>query len=329
MPFRSRPRKLKMCTHKQLALAMARQTKITYELLDHWISLGRGFGWGESYKSWMRLDRRNASPVSTQVRHEVPPFVRKGHYFCQSEFLIALAVSWMGGSSREQVPMFPWTSTHPMLELHKELDLRLAFVEGMLDICHRLGIDHGVFVGTTIPYVWTIDLLCIGPYHTVDHPQFAGVSVKPVEADRFLDLDPICREAEKLAAEHQWHLSANLRYRITDRTAYPGPFLANLQALKSAALQPAEEADRRVLNDFLQKRGPDLQSMSAAEWCSVLRADFGAREVLAWQLAKYCIWHQLVDWDLSKPLEFERLPPAGGRVLRAHLARDLFGEASS
>jgi len=297
---------------------MARHPKVTQDLLNAWVSEGRGFGWAETYKSWMRLNRRNASPVSTQVSGYVPPFVRECHFFCRSEFLIAILFAWLGAWFREQFPIWPWPHPHPLTGINPNLDPSLQFSEGMQAICRDVGIDHGYFIGTRVLYVWTLDLV-VSWTPLVDVNTTVVVSIKPIEADRFKDPDPLCRELEKLEAERRYAGAMCLPYFVLDRTRFPGPLLGQLEWLSSAAYPLTRPYDVRVMNEFLQQHGPALGQDAPANWISRLQVDYRASKELSDYVVQHCLWHQIVDCDLGQRINMLGLPIPGGRKLRQRL----------
>jgi len=304
---------------------VARGQRITDDLLRSWIASGRGFGWFEGYQSWLRLNRRNASPFSTQMSGGVPPFRRMCHFWCRSEFLIAILLAWLGAWVREQVPIWPWRHPHPLSALSQDLDPLLPYCIGMEAICADAGIDHGRFIGTSIPYIWTIDIVATWPWFTPDEWASIIVSVKPVEADRFKDPDPICREVEKLEAERRYGLGAELPYFVCDRTLFPGPLLGNLEFIHKAAILPPEPAAAGVLKEFLQRHGSALQTEPPLHWSQLLQIDYRATEALATHIIHHCLWHQYIDSDLTLPLNLAVLPVPRGRAIQRALRAQFLG----
>jgi hypothetical protein len=54
--------------------------------------------------------------------------------------------------------MWPYEHPHPA----QHLDHGQRTAQGLIDIAKHLGIEHGCFVGTTVPYIGSIDLMLNG-----------------------------------------------------------------------------------------------------------------------------------------------------------------------
>lgn len=307
---------------------MARGPRITWERLADWIGAGYGQGFGEHYQPFIRLHRWNPSPVSFQHIGLIAPYRRQRHFFSHSEYLLAVLFSWLGAQVREQFPAWPFPHAHPNFGLDPGQDSRLPWSQGLLDICREAGVAPGVYPGTDVLYIWTLDLVLTLP------PPFSGtaacvlVSVKPIEAEEYVVIDPLSRGVEKLEVERRYAVSLGSRYFIGDRTRYPGDLLGQLDWLKGAAFPPTNDHTRALLCAFLDQQGHALQDDAPSEWVRRLQMDFNATKQEADYLVQHCIWHQHIDCDLSYPLDMERLPRPGGRNLRAALLNGLTGGAS-
>jgi len=297
-------------------LTVARAPKVTQERINAAIAQGFGRGHGEHYKAFLQIKRWNPSPVSTQVRMPVPPFTRPCHFFSLSEWLLALLFAWIGAFVREQFPLWAMRHPHPCYGLNKDLDSTLPWSPGMLEICRGLNIPHGTFVGTKVLYVWTIDLMLTIPW-SKGGTGACMVSVKPLESERYLYIDPLDRGPEKLEAEWRYAADLGIPYFVGDRTLYPGDLLGQLDALASAARLPRSDRRWTLLQRFLDRHATDLQKYPLADWVSLLQKDFGAGKPDADYLIQHCLWHQIIDADLSRHLNYRRCPTPGGRALRA------------
>lgn len=303
---------------------MARAPKITWNRLDELIQAGHGTGHGNNYKSMWEIKRWNPSPMSVQVRKPVPPYPRVCHFFSRSEWLLSLLFSWLGALIHEQFPLWPWPHPHPQYGLNADLDARLPWSPGMEAVCASMGIKHGNFPGTSIPYIWTIDLLLTIPWAAGDLPACCLVSVKPLESERYLYIDPLDRGPEKLEGERKYARSLNTPYFIGDRSLFPGDLFGQLELLASAATLPRTNRWWPTFQRFLDRHETELSKYPPAEWIQRLQTDFGAAKNQADYLIHHCIWNQIIDLDVSLHMDFNKCPIPGGRRLKADLRKSIW-----
>lgn len=303
---------------------MARAPRVTWQGLDDAIDAGHGNGHGEYYKSMLEIKRWNPSPISVQVRKALPPYARVCNFFSRSEWLLALIFAWLGALIREQFPLWPWSHPHPGYGLNDDCDKDLPWSIGMEAICKSIGIKHGTFPGTRITYIWTIDLALTIPWAKGPVPGCCLVSVKPLESERYLYVDPLDRGPEKLEGERQYAIAMNLPYFIGDRSLYPGSLLGQLEFLHGAAMLPESNRWWPTLQRFRDRHEPNLAAYPPAEWIRRLQMDFGATKPQADYLIQHCLWTQIIDADLSRYLDFNQCPKPGGRSLRAELRKSIW-----
>lgn len=302
---------------------MARKPKVSWDKINHQIAAGAGTGFGESYRPLLEIKRWNPSPISVQVVKAIPPFKRRCHFFSHSEWYLALLFAWLGAYLREQYPAWPWPHPHPEYSRLPEVDAGLPYSVGMEAICRDAGISHGVYPGTSIPYIWSIDLCLFLPWVNDVTRSTCLVSVKPLEHERYQYIDPLDRGPEKLEAERRFANQLGASYFVGDRSLYPGPLFAQLEDLADGALLPQHHRWSTTLNRFLDKHGADLAATSLDEIRERLIKDFQASPAEATFLKKHLLWHQLVDCDLSLPIRESRPVRSGGRALRATLRQSL------
>jgi len=306
---------------------MARAPHITEDYLKKLIYGGAGMGHGEDYRPFLQVRRWNPSPVSTQVvgGSSVPPFRRQGHFFSLSEWLLALLYAWAGCWVREQFPIWPWAHLHPLAGYGKP-SLGLPSSNGLWALCRESGIDHGYFLGTRIPYFWTIDL-CL-TLSWIEDPARACtfISVKPLEDERYLYVDPLDRSAEKLEIERRYAGSMGIYYFLGDRSLYPGVLLANLDWLHKTAAIPIGHPWQAVLNAYLDQHGHAMAEEPPLAWRARLHQDFGVAIDAAEFIVHHCLWNQYVDADLSITLDLSRTVQPGGRSLLAAVRASLQGD---
>ena len=305
---------------------MGRRPRVNWERVRAAIQAGSGTGHGNDYKPFLEIRRWNASPVSTQGRKALPPYPRICHFLSHSEWFLALVFSWLGALVREQFPIWPWRHPHPLAGLRVELDGELPWSIGMEGVCRSAGIRHGTFPGTSIPYIWTIDLALTIPWSTVGIPGCCFVSIKPLESERYLYVDPIDRGPEKLEGERRYAESLGIPYVVGDRTRYPGDMLGQLELLASTAALPKTSRRWPILQQFLEHHGHELQNYPPVEWMLRLQRDFGAKRAEADYLVQHCIWHQVIDLDVSRFMDFEKCPIPGGRRLKEELRKSIWEE---
>ncbi len=303
---------------------MSRAPKVTLPLIKEWIAEGIGQGHGSQYKTAMPIRRCNPSGVSVQVVGGVPPYFRRGAFYSRNEWLVGQALAWAGTEPREQFPIWPWEHPHSLVGLVSDLDPYLPRSEGMLSICKDMGIDHGVFIGTGIPYIWTMDFSLV--LRTPNDEYRCGfVSVKPIKEDRFHNPEPSDRVLEKLEAERRYALALGVPYRVTGASEFPGELLTQLEWLRGAAVLPHGDQRNKFLQEFLDRFVAEAQTCPPEEWIRWLQVDLGASGEQALSLCHHIIWHQYVDFDLTKVINFSYVPQPGGRALKHYIQEYFLG----
>ncbi len=304
---------------------MARAPKVTWDRVEALVKSGHGTGFGENYAALLQIKRWNPSPMSVQVLKSVPPFKRKCHFFSLSEWYLALLFSWIGAHVREQFPMWPWQHQHPEYDRNPEIDVMLPWSAGMQSVCRDMGIKHGFFVGTDIPYVWSMDLCLHLPWVKTHAKACCLVSVKPLESERYLYIDPLDRGPEKLEAERRYAEALGVPYFVGDRSLYPGPLFSQLEYLADAAVLPRNHPWFITLGHFLSKYGNDIFSYPLEDVRERLRVDFSATTEQSTFLLNHMLWNQIVDCDLSLPIKTSMPPRSGGRKLQEVLRASIQG----
>ncbi|HQN65051.1 MAG TPA: hypothetical protein PLP44_05200 [Methylophilus sp.] len=300
--------------------------KVTWESVRTAIEGGLGVGFGENYKPALSIKRWNASPVSVQVLKALPNFNRQCHFFSHSEWLLALLFSWVGCHIREQFPLWPWPSNHPEFSRFPELDYQLTSSIGMLEICKDTGIKHGNFIGTNIPYIWSIDLCAFMPWIDDIKRSTCFISVKPLMTEQYLYVDPFNRGVEKLEGERRYAQQLGINYFVGDRSLFPGPIFSNLEMLAPAADLPKNHPWNNLLDSFLNKHHHLLQDEPLSSIRERLIKDFKCQAGVASYIKNYILWNQLIDCDLSKHIKDSLPAIKGGRKLIQSLRKTLSGE---
>lgn len=296
--------------------------KITYNRLRQWILAGYGQGHGENYVPWLQIKRWNSSPNSTQSFGSVPPFKRETDFLSRSEWLLALVFSWLGAEVREQFPLWPWPHPHPLYGLDSQLDSKLPWSSGLLAVCEKAGIEYGNFIGTTIPYVWTLDQILTIRWLDSTYPSCVAISVKPSESEKFKHIDSLDRAVGKLEIERRYCEEMAIPYFIADSNLYPGPLLGQLEWLRTAAYSIDPKLED-CLSPFINRFMGRSEDYSISEWIILLQTDFKLTKPEADYLIQHCLWHQVIDCDLSKNIDMNHPPKPGGRLLRQALRNTL------
>lgn len=294
--------------------------RITNSLITGYLEEGRGLGHGEAYKAFIQLKRWNASPVSVQTLGQVPPFRRRMHFLCRSEWLIALLLAWLECHVREQFPMWPWAGPSPLYGFHPDLDSKQRWSSGTLALCREAGINHGCFIGTKIPYIWTMDLVATLAWLPRADTICALISIKPLQSEAYSgDVDPIARGPEKLEIERRYAQELGWPYFVADRSLYPAALLGQLELYSSAAYVPAGQIVATARDRLLNHHGESLAMLPPMEWRDRLVADHGLTADLADLAVHNIFWTQAVDVDLTREIQMEDCIRPGGRALKASL----------
>lgn len=301
---------------------MSKGPKITWEYLNRKIAFGEGSGFGDSYLPWIQIKRWNPSTISSQVFKPIHPFKRPCHFLSKKEYRLALIFSWIGGQFREQFPIWPWDHPHPETGRNPELDRYLAFSTGTLKLCKDAGIDHGNFIGTNIPYVWTIDFCMHLPWLKDQTKATALISVKPS-----YQINPKAydhnRVLEKLEIERRYSKLIGASYFVGDHDAFPTRLMTNLDAIVSCASIPNNHYAHKIKHSFLDKHCYRLQDEHFGFTYEVLKRDFDCSDKAAALIQNNFMWNQIIDIDLSKTVIPNRTPIRGGVAMIAAYRKNM------
>lgn len=140
------------------------------------IRAGHGQGRGDAYSPWIRIRRNFSSPVSKQIFDSVGIKAGNHHFLSSLEFHTALVMAFLGADElRECLPLWPTEHPHP----NNESSDQGVLVPGLIDVAREAGIDHGFYVGTTIPYIASLDLLFLARIRK--ERRLLGISCKPAQ----------------------------------------------------------------------------------------------------------------------------------------------------
>ncbi|MFZ4287528.1 hypothetical protein [Variovorax sp. HJSM1_2] len=294
---------------------------MTWSKLTQWIAVGRGQGHQAAYQAWLQVTKKTSSPVSAIGRLPGPDIGRPHHCLAMGERTTILLLKWLGASDiREQFPAWPCPHPHPIEGIrHRNLVGKLP---GLLSIAKDLGIDHGVFPGTSIPYVATLDILSTWP----DGDGFFKLHATECKPqDLYEDKKSNERIRERLALSGEYCRVAEIPRQIFHPEQLPKPLGVNLDALFPPMSRAKVEVARRsrVYQRLVEALHSGYTNRSPHETVMRVAKAEGMHVDTVFKLVHLAIWTQDVDHDISLPLElFHPLIP-GGRVLREALKRSM------
>lgn len=273
---------------------------MTVERLARAISQGYGSGRYEEYKAWIRIRRKLSSPVSNLHAMRVPMYERSLQLLSGLEQKASNVLLWLGCREvREQYPLWPEAHDHPLMGCQREIDARRRPVKGLLEICTEAGIKHGVYPGTRIPFVATIDFaITLGAWDT---ERMVFWSCKPREV---LDSAPNRqRMHERIEMEVLYAKSVGARHVLIDGTQFPDRLVAQLDWLRPLKEEIDVVVDKTVLGAYA------ASLMSVADDRSLVNAKgYAARMVkidgdLAEAYFRAAAWQGLIDIDLAHEIQ--------------------------
>lgn len=297
---------------------------ITAAKLDAAVRSGAGHGRGDNYKPWIRIRRKLSSPYSNLHSTHVPNYTRSLQLLSGLEFAAANVAVWLGATEiREQHPAWPQPHEHPAGGYHPEIDQSLGEVPGLLGIARKAGIDHGVYPGTKIPFVATIDFtLGVGAWH---ENRLVHWSCKPRE---LLDSAPNrARMHERITLERLYSTAVGAHHAVIDGTQFSKRLIENLDWLRPVRSELVELTAGAMLKDFASTfmEFADHESIHRSK-CKAAEL-FGLEPRVADSHFRTAAWLGLIDIDLSAPILMSRqLTRDGGRT-RAGLTDLLWGSA--
>lgn len=279
------------------------------------IRAGAGQGHGDYYQPWIRIRRNFSSPVSYQIFDSVSIHQRNHHFLSALEFHTALTCAYLGAKGlRECLPMWPYEHPHPGQQMDNG---QHGTTQGLIEIAKQLGIDHGCFVGTTVPYIGSIDLMADV---TGRQTALAGISCKPgaiaaksVRARERIELDRAYCKA--IGAHHHHETGEFLNSKLIENLRWLRPLTSEIRLYRDSR-QFADYVDS--FNAYALERPIRDAVAAAARDASVLDHD----PFRLWRLG---IWLQLIDIDLTLPVETTKMIHQANRGYLANLGKIFFG----
>jgi hypothetical protein len=298
---------------------------MTDQVLERHRREGCGEGRYERYQPWIRVRRKQSSPVSRL--HILPlPGLRPVHLLSTLEQRYALLAAHLGALEiREQVPWHAEACKHPGFDpvYRHPIVGSDTLAPGLLDSARDLGIDPGVFPGTQIPFVLTTDLVLLvkdGSAHKLVY-----WPVKPLSELRGPEN---ARRRERVALEERRAADVGAFFHLMTDELVSSQLARNLQAHtprpETVARYAGSDELHRFAESFNECRSATLFEARAAAGaaCGSERAEECSR------LFEVALHLGLVDVNASEPLEVNLPVPWGGLVRRKALRRALMGVAA-
>lgn len=295
---------------------------MTWKKLAAMISDGHGQGHRERYKPWLHITKRTSSPVSNIGLLPAPDLGRTHHYLSNAEKTTILLLKWLGADDvREQHPIWPWPHLHPMHGLkHPDAGQRLP---GLESVAADLGIDHGRFYGTDIPYVATLDLLSTWICDDGKPLQIAH-ECKPATAMQGTGSQ---RVIERLTLTERYCALACIPRFIFHAEHLPPHLAVNLDALDPRLPRPQLSSIKQTkgYQRLVESMDKNRTSRTPAEILDEMGRQTSLPSSGLRNMLHLAIWSQDVDHDLTQPLELHLPLVSGGLQLKRRLESLMLG----
>lgn len=293
--------------------------RMTPKKLEALIRAGYGQGHFQRYKPWLRVTKRDSSPVSFVGHLPSPQFARLHHFRAIAERQTIQLATWLGAADvREQYPMWPWPHLHPAVGLEGVEDP--GPVRGLVDIAADARIRHGNFPGTRLPYIGTIDIMT--SWRRDGSWLLIALDNKPAEtvyADKI-----VSRVRERLELARRYCVECQIRHLIIHAELLPKELTTNIDALApTARLQSHETPLYLEVVESLQAYGYTQSPLT------ILNSIASRRSVSISELQKHfhlALWRLDVDHDLTLPFNPEEPLRKGGLAVKKQLRSAWLGE---
>ena len=269
-----------------------------------WIEEGRGQGHGVDYLAWLPISRRGQPSHGNLIKLIIPILGRQANFLSSNEATLAIWLLWLGASDlREQFPLWPHRHVHPIYG-HPLADNKcLPWSRGLLAIARDLGIKHGTFIGTTIPYIATSDFMVTVLLRRL--PKLIAVAAKPASAVSG-EIKLPRRAIERLALESGYAQELEIPWRIMSDALVGLALRENLLlALGSSRLPPSVPLN--LIDDFCASVGDLLRLGEAVHAATDKVRDHLKLSVdVASGLFHHGLWRRKIPIDLREPLVLSR-----------------------
>lgn len=294
---------------------LAKYSQLVLGRIDRQMLARHGQGRRESYRPWIHIRRRLAARVSHHVLCHLPLRPRSFHFLSKLEENAGLAISWLGAEEvREALPEWPTPHRSPAAGWNPELDAKLDPIPGLLEIARDAGIDHGVYPGTRIPFVGTIDVTAVMlplPPH-----KLLFVGCKPSTE---LLTNP--RALERLELERRYAQACGGVHAIVHEHTFDEKLIENLQWIVPRYSDLKRLQATSILDDFSGEFLCCSDDLPVVEARNVAAARVGNSEDPE-LLFRAALWTRRIDADLTKSVVRSRpLVRCGDRVVNSCLAK--------
>jgi hypothetical protein len=302
----------------------AQTGKMTIKKLTRLIEAGYGQGHFQRYKPWLRVTKRDYSPNSNVGHLPNAALGRAHHYRARAERSSIHLFKWLGAVDvREAFPVWPWAHHHPGFGLPGfEASNRH---EGLLKVAQDLEIPHGNYLGTSIPYVATLDILTT--WELFDGSlKLIAIENKPEDLAK--SPDPTSRVKERLQLTKAYCQQTDIKRILVHAEHFNREFILNLSHF-DPRLTIQQQNDIRSSTEYLrlvELLNTEGYQTPISEVLNKMNLDCGSWLTKLWQYFDLAVWHQDIDHDISKPLKKWAPLEAGGRALRTALQNSIVGE---
>lgn len=295
-------------------------TKVTTAIAKGW-----GQGRDARYQPWIRIRRRLSSPVSNLFVAFVPLYRQRGlHLLSRLEHDAALISVWLGAKEvREQFPAWPDPHLHPAAGRLSDARFSRVIVPGLREIAREAGIKHGVYPGTNIPFVATIDLMV--EVEGSGGTRLVAISCKPRGK---MSGPGSVRVLERLKLEDLYCRRAEIGSFTFADDLVSERFCGNLDWFSPLASEVAAFGHSNQLEDFAGEFMRDCEGPSITQ-CRVRASLKAGLTELEAQHAffRMAAWRGLIDIDFRQPVIFSRPLRIDRAGFKNQLATQIFGTA--
>lgn len=282
--------------------------------VQRWIKQGRGQGREESFSPWIRITRRFSSPVSHMVFAALSVHRRNHHFLSKLEHHTGLQLAYLGANEiRECLPLWPTEHANPIK------DDQVERCPGLIDIADQQGIEHGVFIGTDVPYIASIDIMA--KLHWNGRARYVGVSCKP---DPIMAISPRAQERVKL--DHLYCRAVGAHHVHVSGAKFKPTLLKNLESYRPNRSELCALGGTSRLRDFCHHFNQAPLDLPLGKTIDQSGSTVGARGPSASQLWRVGVWTKQIDIDLSQPVAMFKPVRRGGVAVLAELAHRFLGE---
>lgn len=294
-----------------------------YDRLIELIERGTGQGHFDDYVPMWQVARGNPTRYGVQGTGPMPGYHRGSSFRQRTHRRVALLVLWLGGLDvRENYPLWPFSHPHPLSDwpLGTPVD---KVCHGLLDVVKDQAEKKCLCRRARAGSVPEITLMITRGDR--EHPESLLLACRSCD-EKSQDLAiPTANTAEY---GRRYAIANDIPYRELDPNSIGQTLIANLIVWSfavNAVRRDIASQERARIEDALLKSLEDDTIAGAVRHAS---NQLGLPERRVWTVFAYMQWTQAVDIDPSRPIFHTEQPQAGGRALKATLARLILGDPS-